>query len=258
MSRVVSKLQDKATSEGPKPPISEPPNLRARVEHVVQQTLARESSKATGGAKANNANSTSVAVPQSKDGSGSNLRRVLHKIVDDTKFTKSAPPASDRRSKGPKGSKGSVFRHWPTEPEAEAETLGEAAEAEAVEAVAAAVEGGFNLVGFFNDWDAENEPMQGGSWRLSIRNGAPMGSRKGVQREEFQILEDGSWDKRLFPAGGTEETVVLLRPGRPSRAEMSSPETPGHGRNWAVEGKPGAAFKVTYSSKDRSISCEHA
>ena len=35
--------QDKATSEGPKPPISEPPNLRARVEHVVQQTLARES-----------------------------------------------------------------------------------------------------------------------------------------------------------------------------------------------------------------------
>ncbi|CAL1174117.1 unnamed protein product [Cladocopium goreaui] len=112
MSRVVSKLQDKATSEGPKPPISEPPNLRARVEHVVQQTLARESSKATGGAKANNANSTSVAVPQSKDGSGSNLRRVLHKIVDDTKFTKSAPPASDRRSKGPKGSKGSVFRHW--------------------------------------------------------------------------------------------------------------------------------------------------
>eukprot|EP00438_Fugacium_kawagutii_P033612 Skav205159 [mRNA] locus=scaffold593:537334:538692:- [translate_table: standard] len=147
-----------------------------------------------------------------------------------------------------------------TETEAEQRQVAEtSAVAEEEEASAVEVEekaGSFNLVGSFNDWDAENYPLQGDSWRVSIRNNAPMGSRKGFQREEFQILQDGSWESRLFPAGGTEETVVLLRPGRWNRAAMSSEEHPGHGRNWAVEGKPGAAFKV--SLKDRTVSCEHA
>lgn len=142
--------------------------------------------------------------------------------------------------------------------QAEVAETSAAAEEEETSAVEAEPEkaGSFNLVGSFNDWDAENYPLQGDSWRVSIRNNAPMGSRKGFQREEFQILQDGSWETRLFPAGGTEETVVLLRPGRWNRAAMSSEEHPGHGRNWAVEGKPGAAFKV--SLKDRTVSCEHA
>ena len=50
---------------------------------------------------------------------------------------------------------------------------------------------------------------------------------------------------------------MVLRPGRHSKAALSDGET-GHGRNWAVEGKPGAGFYIKYNAKDQSVTCEHA
>ncbi|CAE7437887.1 glh-2 [Symbiodinium natans] len=116
----------------------------------------------------------------------------------------------------------------------------------------------FYIAGSFNDWSADSELMDGGSAVVTIRSSAPMGSRKGMQKEEFQILEDGSWDQRLFPAGGSSEAVVVLKPGRFSQAERSSAENPGHGRNWAVEGKPGASFRILYQPSNGRVACEHA
>ena len=84
------------------------------------------------------------------------------------------------------------------------------------------------------------------------------------------LVPGRGWDQRLFPAGGAEETVVVLRPGRPSKAALSDAQTPGHGRNWAVprrvvagqhgevEGKPGAGFHIKYDAEEQSVSCEHA
>ncbi|CAJ1410009.1 unnamed protein product [Effrenium voratum] len=123
---------------------------------------------------------------------------------------------------------------------------------------APSVQGSFYLVGFFNDWSADSEPMHDGRWTVAIRSSSPMSGRKGVQREEFQILQDGSWEKRIFPGGGKDETVVPLRPGRASPAERCSEENPGHGRNWAVEGKPGASFRIRYDPSDQTVTCEHA
>ncbi|CAE7756992.1 RMR3 [Symbiodinium sp. CCMP2456] len=111
------------------------------------------------------------------------------------------------------------------------------------------------IVGSFNDWSADAELMQGGRAAVTIRSSAPMGSSKGMQKEEFQILEDGSWDKRLFPAGGNSETVVVLKPGRFSQAERSSAENPGR---WAVEGKPGASFRIVYKTASGNVTCERA
>eukprot|EP00931_Biecheleriopsis_adriatica_P035328 TRINITY_DN20329_c0_g1_i1.p1 TRINITY_DN20329_c0_g1~~TRINITY_DN20329_c0_g1_i1.p1 ORF type:complete len:524 (-),score=199.95 TRINITY_DN20329_c0_g1_i1:14-1585(-) len=114
----------------------------------------------------------------------------------------------------------------------------------------------FQLVGFFNDWNVDSEPVRVCGASFKVRPNAPRAGKGGLHREEFQILGDGSWDKRLFPAGGKEEAVVPLRPGRPTPAAASTAEHPGHGRNWAVEGKPGTAFRISYDPVSRMVSCE--
>eukprot|EP00928_Gymnodinium_smaydae_P088099 TRINITY_DN72243_c0_g1_i1.p1 TRINITY_DN72243_c0_g1~~TRINITY_DN72243_c0_g1_i1.p1 ORF type:complete len:284 (+),score=32.22 TRINITY_DN72243_c0_g1_i1:50-901(+) len=120
---------------------------------------------------------------------------------------------------------------------------------------------GYTVVGSFADWSVGRDRMSGDGSRLRHRivvrssaEDAPGDSK--VKREQFQILGDGSWDKRLYPAGGSDETVVVLKPGgAPSRAAMDGK---GHGRNWAVEGRAGSAFDIEFDPDTKSVSCESA
>eukprot|EP00746_Dinoflagellata_sp_MGD_P052242 gnl/MRDRNA2_/MRDRNA2_231439_c0_seq1.p1 gnl/MRDRNA2_/MRDRNA2_231439_c0~~gnl/MRDRNA2_/MRDRNA2_231439_c0_seq1.p1 ORF type:complete len:127 (+),score=21.20 gnl/MRDRNA2_/MRDRNA2_231439_c0_seq1:22-381(+) len=91
--------------------------------------------------------------------------------------------------------------------------------------------------------------------RVTVRASAPPSPKEGAgSREEFQILGDGQWDERLYPAGNdTAETVVLKSGGPPSPVSYSGSH--GHGRNWAVEGKPGSAFDITFDPDKMTIKC---
>lgn len=119
-----------------------------------------------------------------------------------------------------------------------------------------------NFVAAFSNWAIQREAMSpDGSGeklrhRLTVRSDAPKadGSSK---REEFQIVGDGSWDKRYYPAGGDKEETVVIRPGgAPSRAD--SQRKKGHGRNWAVEGRPGTVFDILFEPSTQMVSCELA
>eukprot|EP00930_Biecheleria_cincta_P071887 TRINITY_DN5933_c0_g1_i3.p1 TRINITY_DN5933_c0_g1~~TRINITY_DN5933_c0_g1_i3.p1 ORF type:complete len:570 (+),score=94.34 TRINITY_DN5933_c0_g1_i3:53-1762(+) len=111
------------------------------------------------------------------------------------------------------------------------------------------------LVGSFNDWTINsNHEQTCGTW-VTVRPSSPKIGR-GLHREEFQILANGSWDKRLFPSGGTNETVVVLTPGKTCKAAECTPKASGHGRNWAIDGKPGSSFRVTFDPETLDISCE--
>jgi len=120
-----------------------------------------------------------------------------------------------------------------------------------------------HMVGAFADWAPSKEPMDGAEdspvrHRLTVRAKAPQAKDdKRARREEFQILGDGSWDKRFYPAGGNHEEVVVVRPGEAGRPAASD-RGKGHGRNWAVEGQPGAAFDVIFDPVARTVSCEAA
>jgi len=121
----------------------------------------------------------------------------------------------------------------------------------------------YNLVGAFAEWAIAKDAMapdanSGGSLRhrLTVRSNAPKGGGD-AKREEFQIVGDGSWDKRLYPAGPDKEETVVLRPGGAgSRAALERGK--GHGRNWAVEGRPGAVFDIIYDPESQMVSCEQA
>jgi len=122
----------------------------------------------------------------------------------------------------------------------------------------------FNIAGSFADWAIHAQSMASdGSGvlrhRLTVRSGGgpKSGGRDATRREEFQIVGDGTWDKRLYPTGPDKEEIVLLRPGgAPSRVSMD--KNRGHGRNWAVEGPPGAVFDVLYDPQAQTVSCEQA
>lgn len=114
------------------------------------------------------------------------------------------------------------------------------------------------------DWEPSKEPMDGAEGgpvrqRLTIRSKAPpaQGGDKSAKREEFQILGDGMWDKRFYPAGGNNEEVVVLRPGQ-AGSNAASDRVKGHGRNWAVEGRPGTAFDIIFDPTARTVTCEPA
>jgi len=120
-----------------------------------------------------------------------------------------------------------------------------------------------HVVGSTADWDPSKDPMDGSEGgpvrhRLVIRSNAPQArGDKQMKREEFQILGDSDWDKRFYPAGGQQEEVVVLKPGdsgRPAAHDRGK----GHGRNWAVEGRPGTAFDVVFDPETKSVSCESA
>mmetsp|Transcript_37303 Transcript_37303/g.116133 ORF Transcript_37303/g.116133 Transcript_37303/m.116133 type:complete len:105 (+) Transcript_37303:130-444(+) len=72
---------------------------------------------------------------------------------------------------------------------------------------------------------------------------------------EFQILRDGSWDLRLYPPENLGGGAVVLRPGA-GVLPVAGLRGGGHGRNWALEGPPGAAFDVFYDPSAGGVSCE--
>jgi len=121
-----------------------------------------------------------------------------------------------------------------------------------------------HIVGAYADWAISRDPMtsdasDGGRvrHRLTVRSSAPKGNSGDKRREEFQIVGDSSWDKRLYPAGGDKEDTVVLSPGQAgSRAAMERGK--GHGRNWAVEGRPGTVFDIVYDPETQMVSCEEA
>lgn len=129
-------------------------------------------------------------------------------------------------------------------------------------AAASSTASSFNLVGSFADWAIHAQSMAKDDsgvlrHRLTLRAGGGPKSGGGQKREEFQIVGDGTWDKRLYPSGPDKEEVVILRPGgAPSRANMD--KNRGHGRNWAVEGPPGAVFDILYDPQAQTVSCEQA
>merc|ERR1711879_135072 len=103
----------------------------------------------------------------------------------------------------------------------------------------------FYIVGSFNDWSVPQEPLGAKGCRITVRRDAAKVSGSNMRREEFQILCDGIWDKRIFPAG-SGEAIVTLRAGRPAQASEGDDKDRGHGRNWAIEATPGKAFFVFY------------
>lgn len=120
-----------------------------------------------------------------------------------------------------------------------------------------------NIVSAAGKWEISRQPMDADAnssvvrQRIVIRNDAPKGSAQDLRKEEFQIVGDGSWDKRLFPAGPDREELVVLRPGGPG-SRVAADRNKGHGRNWAVEGRGGAAFDVIYDPETQMVSAEQA
>lgn len=119
-----------------------------------------------------------------------------------------------------------------------------------------------HIVGSFGDWAIQREPMAVDAdsklarYRITIRSDAPQAKTdRQLRREEFQILGDSSWEKRLYPAGGETEEVVVLQPGG-ATSRATSGHGKGHGRNWAVEGRPGTAFDILYDTDARIVSCQ--
>jgi len=92
--------------------------------------------------------------------------------------------------------------------------------------------------------------------RITVRSDAPKGDGD-TKRESFQIVGDGSWDKRLYPAGGDREETVVLKPGG-ATSRAADQRGKGHGRNWAVEGRPGTAFDILFDADAQTVSCELA
>lgn len=120
-----------------------------------------------------------------------------------------------------------------------------------------------HIVGSFEDWKPHREPMsaaESGDGRLrhqlKVRGNAPEAPKgRGVRREEFQILGDSSWDRRFYPGGGDKEDVVVLHPGAPP-SPVANDFGKGHGRNWAVEGRSGEAFEITFDPEAKTVACE--
>eukprot|EP00929_Paragymnodinium_shiwhaense_P079751 TRINITY_DN41570_c0_g1_i1.p1 TRINITY_DN41570_c0_g1~~TRINITY_DN41570_c0_g1_i1.p1 ORF type:complete len:597 (-),score=168.47 TRINITY_DN41570_c0_g1_i1:243-2033(-) len=105
----------------------------------------------------------------------------------------------------------------------------------------------FHMVGSFTDWSIEERAMPENGARITIRRDAPRAGSGNVRREEFQIVGDKTWEKRIFPAGGEQEDTVVLKLDQPSAANLFDPKKgAGHGRNWAVEGVPGTSFRLKY------------
>jgi len=84
--------------------------------------------------------------------------------------------------------------------------------------------------------------------RLAPGASPQVGARR---REEFQILAEGSWDYRIYPP---EDSEGLLLPGASPKVAEAEPGE-GHGRNWAVEGAPGAHIEVILYPVTLDVAC---
>lgn len=119
----------------------------------------------------------------------------------------------------------------------------------------------YHIVGSWDDWVINKDPMagpKGGPVRHRITMGKKVAPQNGRQREEFQILGDGSWHKRIYPSGGDNEEVVVLKPGGPATPAGNANSDPekGHGRNFAVEGNPGDIFDIILDVQKQMVACE--
>jgi len=122
----------------------------------------------------------------------------------------------------------------------------------------------YHLVGDFSGWAILKEPMIGlssgsvirqllvvrGEAPLARDGDSPVGERP--HREEFQIVRDADWTKRVYPAEGDG----TLKVGLPLRASAEPDQ--GHGKNWAVEGLPGTAFHIALNMDAMTVSIEEA
>jgi len=111
----------------------------------------------------------------------------------------------------------------------------------------------FHVVGSFNDWSISTGHTLPCS--VAIRWTAPKARDGDLRREEFQILGDSSWDKRVYPAGGEQEENVDLRFGQPSPAAEGDGNS-GHGRNWVVQGRANTSFQISYDVDKQVVVCK--
>eukprot|EP00746_Dinoflagellata_sp_MGD_P079409 gnl/MRDRNA2_/MRDRNA2_31746_c0_seq1.p1 gnl/MRDRNA2_/MRDRNA2_31746_c0~~gnl/MRDRNA2_/MRDRNA2_31746_c0_seq1.p1 ORF type:complete len:392 (-),score=85.43 gnl/MRDRNA2_/MRDRNA2_31746_c0_seq1:22-1197(-) len=122
-----------------------------------------------------------------------------------------------------------------------------------------------HIVGSFNSWDPNRPPMEGPKegplrTRLTVRDEAKDSPHRGAgKREEFQILGDGEWSKRLFPLGEMEEAVDLPchLPNETVPGQVAFSASKGNGRNWAVDGHHGTSFDIILNLVNLTVSCEY-
>jgi len=123
------------------------------------------------------------------------------------------------------------------------ENEGEEEEEEEEEQEEAWVATSYHVVGSFSNWQIADDVLsREGQYFIVGRNATMSGS---LRREMFQIVGDSDWNKRVYPAGPNSEENVLLRSGVPSKADNCPGR--GHGRNWAIDGEPGAAFVLFFN-----------
>eukprot|EP00929_Paragymnodinium_shiwhaense_P119056 TRINITY_DN90947_c0_g1_i1.p1 TRINITY_DN90947_c0_g1~~TRINITY_DN90947_c0_g1_i1.p1 ORF type:complete len:419 (+),score=86.81 TRINITY_DN90947_c0_g1_i1:83-1339(+) len=69
----------------------------------------------------------------------------------------------------------------------------------------------------------------------------------------FQILGDGSWSKRRFPASGKRE---MLEPGGQQSKSTRGGLLCGHGTNWELQATPSSAFDIVYDLEDQTVTIQ--
>lgn len=121
----------------------------------------------------------------------------------------------------------------------------------------------YHIVTAAGNWEINKDPMAGCpagrsllTFRVKVRADAPKVDGGGDdRREEFQIVGNANWAMRLFPAGPPKEEVVVLQPGKPG-SQAAADTGKGHGRNWAVQGRPAGCFNVLFDKETMMVSCE--
>eukprot|EP00928_Gymnodinium_smaydae_P074720 TRINITY_DN57746_c0_g1_i1.p1 TRINITY_DN57746_c0_g1~~TRINITY_DN57746_c0_g1_i1.p1 ORF type:complete len:472 (+),score=90.75 TRINITY_DN57746_c0_g1_i1:49-1464(+) len=116
----------------------------------------------------------------------------------------------------------------------------------------------YHLVGSMSGWTINSGAMGPRGGRIVVRKNAPEvddAFDPDARREEFQIVGDGVWDKRIYPAGSSEGEPVLLRSGQPAAVARGGSDD-GHNRNFAVQGRARAAFRITYDPSAGTVMAE--
>eukprot|EP00931_Biecheleriopsis_adriatica_P095891 TRINITY_DN69537_c0_g1_i1.p1 TRINITY_DN69537_c0_g1~~TRINITY_DN69537_c0_g1_i1.p1 ORF type:complete len:212 (-),score=28.72 TRINITY_DN69537_c0_g1_i1:40-675(-) len=118
----------------------------------------------------------------------------------------------------------------------------------------------YHVVGDFCDWEVQGAPVMAIDASLieqeELEALPPRLIWRAVMqrsRHEFQILRDGSWDKRLYPA---DSHKAFLQPGG-SPTHVAGDFGGGHNLNFVLEASPGTAFDIFYDPDSGTISCQY-